>query len=292
MGSMDWRMDGASLPSSKERRGLPDNVRKDGAAKESAIVAQTIQSERGDAIFYEVHSGQVTPPNIKKEVFDSDGIVLDSDIGFDNVSDDETKIEEPKIQETTILRSSALKPKQHHSYVWLLIFAAGLIMGTLFVNCLAADQMSLSGAWMAETVDKMLDFNADVGFFIHILVKRGGIFIFLAGITLLLRRSLLLYLSTAYFSFCFGVVISSMTVAYGTKGLLQLLEFLLPHYLLYVPAYILLIRWAGIYVGSRSKGISLKTDVSSLFLMTAMVILGCVLECYVNPIWITFFESF
>ena len=63
---------------------------------------------------------------------------------------------------------------------------------------------------------------------IKILIKRFGIFLFLAGITLLCRRSLVLYLSAAYFGFCFGTVISVMTIQYGPEGLWILQKALLP----------------------------------------------------------------
>ena len=76
-------------------------------------------------------------------------------------------------------------------YVWLLIFAAGLTAGTLFMNTAADTWANLSGDWMEELTGKVLDFDGNVETFIRILLKRGGIFIFLAGITLLWRRSLL-----------------------------------------------------------------------------------------------------
>ena len=187
-------------------------------------------------------------------------------------------------------------------YVWLLIFAAGLTAGTLFMNTAADTWANLSGDWMEELTGKVLDFDGNVETFIRILLKRGGIFIFLAGITLLWRRSLLLYLSTAYFGFCFGVVISSAAVSYGPSGLLMLLQLLLPHYMLYIPAFICLARQADkinafrknrAKNGSRQAGRRLVwRETAAAFLLAALLTAaGCVLECYVNPIWIKFFSN-
>lgn len=178
-------------------------------------------------------------------------------------------------------------------YGWLLVFVVGLALGTVFVNY-GIDTTSLAGQqWMLSNVDKFTALSADTGFIIHILIKRAGFFIFLAGMTLLIRRSLLLYFSTVYYGFCFGVVISVMTVLYGMTGLWQLLGLLMPQYLLYIPAYVLLIKlsqertW---HMGKRRKS-DILAFLMPAALLLAMMIAGCVLECYVNPIWLTFFKS-
>lgn len=190
--------------------------------------------------------------------------------------------------------SGGSRPKEGSSiYGWLLVFVIGLALGTVFVNY-GIDATSLAGQqWAMSNVDKFMTLASDTGFLIHILLKRAGFFIFLAGITLLIRRSLILYFSTVYYGFCFGVVISVMTVLYGMKGLWQLLGLLLPHYLLYIPAYVLLIKVTSERTWhtkrhwiSDAKGLLVPA-----LLLLAMIIAGCVLECYVNPIWLKFFQG-
>ena len=261
------------------------------------LVAQTVWSERGDAVFYEVR-------NEKRDAWPEDAFLANErEIAPPPM---EAVDNEPKpvltAAKLTAAKLTAAMPGvsgaagaiRHKGIVWLFVFAAGLIAGTVFVNYIAAGQIQVSGVWMADAVDKILAFEADVGLFVHIFIKRGLVFIFLAGITLLWHRILLLYLSTAYFGFCFGVVVSLLTITYGPSGLFWLLKLLLPHYLLYVPAYMLLLLWAKERrrIRYRGRAGAIPADGASLLLMAAMVVCGVVLECYVNPIWIRFFERF
>ena len=291
MGSMDWRM----------------ADRKD-ALLPGKVVSQTVWSEQGDGVFYEVYDREEAAPGREggqaAETPPAGGQSYESGQSYQSSQSYQSGqsrqsyepvlvVAETDMPATGIARPVSAGRQSLLPYIWLAVFVAGLVGGTWFANHMAADKIPISGTWMADTVDKILDFDGNVGLFIHILIKRGGIFIFLAGMTLLCRRSLVLYLSTAYFGFCFGVVISSMTIVYGPKGLLQLLGFLLPHYLLYVPAYILLARWAArSFTPRRGRARKLTgADASALLFIAAMVICGCVLEGFVNPIWIHFFEK-
>lgn len=132
-----------------------------------------------------------------------------------------------------------------------------------------------------------------VSVLVYIFVKRFMIFIFLLVGTLLIRRSLILYLSTVYLGFCFGTMIAAATAAVGVGGLKLLAGLLLPQYLLYVPAYLFVLGFTdrifhthgrGLYEGHINYG-------GAFFLLFVMVSVGCILESVINPIWLAFFAG-
>lgn len=273
MGAMDWRMRGGILSDASQKiEDFNDVTQFHGEHGE--IVAKTVRSERGDGVFYEVLNEELQSQQ-KKE---SNWMIAKTEL---SVADPPLAIPE--------------KIKKKHGLFWLVVFALGLVAGTLFINFAAGDRILQSGVWMEMILSKMTEYEVNVGFLLHILIKRVGFFTFLALITLLCRRNLVLYLSTAYFGFCFGVVISSVTVVYGFKGMLLLMELLIPHYFIYIPAYILLLHWAQGQKKEHIKNPKKRTItpffLSRLLLWTVVLISGCVMECYLNPLWIRFFQQ-
>lgn len=191
------------------------------------------------------------------------------------------------------VRTGAIRRGRPLSWIWLALFVGGLLAGTAFINWQEWGNSGSSGSMMEETLKKMYDFSPNVGILVSIMIKRCGIFIFLAGITLLCRRSLVLYSSTAYFGFCFGAAISAMTIQYGVTGLWVFFKALLPHYLLYIPAYLMLLMWAQErYTGRIVSRRRWDRDSGGILALTGiMFIAGSVLECYVSPIWAAFLEN-
>lgn len=122
--------------------------------------------------------------------------------------------------------------------------------------------------------------------FFYVLKERVFVIpiIFLASTT---------YLATA---FCYGLVIwygagtgaviGVAMLRYGVKGVCMVLASALPQYLLYVPAMIVALRLS---LGKRQIT---KRFLLQGFLLEVVVIIGCALESYVNPIWVEKFIEF
>ena len=107
-----------------------------------------------------------------------------------------------------------------------------------------------------------------------------------------LRRShrkirILFFLSTAVFR-------------YGIKGILLGIVSIFPHYLCYLPAMILLLRWCedmhrSIYFYNNTTGQgkkSLPGRLGKLALIWIALVFGCLLECFVNPALLKGFLQF
>ena len=105
---------------------------------------------------------------------------------------------------------------------------------------------------------------------------------------------------TVKYGFSIGFFISSAIYRYGIKGLLLGIVGAFPQYLCYVPAILLLIRWCeelhrSIYfyhniTGQGKK--SLPGRLGKLALILMMLVFGCILECFVNPVLLKGFLQF
>ena len=259
MGSMDWAMAaGMQPPRIKEREALNQN------STEENFEDKTME-------------GRTEEQGRRESREEQDGQPSDHNLCYP-----------PAVQSFSAEKTSKTipRPRKKH-WMWLAVFVAGLLAGTGLMNAAAFRGSGLGGDWMTELSIKVQDLTPDVGYFLYILAKRGLFFIFLAGMTLLCHKVLVLYLSTAYFGFCLGVIVSSATIAFGAKGLWLLLEFFLPHFLLYIPSYLMLIYWGQDQCGA----LCLKGRGSLLFFSFLTLAAGCVLECYANPVWAHFFRQ-
>lgn len=105
---------------------------------------------------------------------------------------------------------------------------------------------------------------------------------------------------TVKYGFSIGFFISTAIYRYGIKGLLLGVVGAFPQYLCYVPAILLLIRWCeelhrSIYfyhniTGQGKK--SLPGRLGKLALILMVLVLGCILECFVNPVLLKGFLQF
>ena len=105
---------------------------------------------------------------------------------------------------------------------------------------------------------------------------------------------------TVKYGFSIGFFISTAIYRYGIKGLLLGIVGAFPQYLCYVPAILLLIRWCeelhcSIYfyhniTGQGKK--SLPGRLGKLALILMVLVLGCILECFVNPVLLKGFLQF
>ena len=105
---------------------------------------------------------------------------------------------------------------------------------------------------------------------------------------------------TVKYGFSIGFFISTAIYRYGIKGLLLGIVGAFPQYLCYVPAILLLIRWCEelhrsihFYHNITGQGKkSLPGRLGKLALILMVLVLGCILECFVNPVLLKGFLQF
>lgn len=163
------------------------------------------------------------------------------------------------------------------------LVAAYLWRGTLFEKMGMPDEDTLYYMKYMAVDNRML--------FWYVLCKRGrDILVCIIMATTYLGMIFCGGITVKY-GYAFGFFLSSAIYRYGAKGILLGLIGIFPHYLVYIPAAVLLIRWCediyrSIYFYHNITGqgkSSLPGRLGRLVLILGALAFGCVLECFVNP---------
>ncbi len=105
---------------------------------------------------------------------------------------------------------------------------------------------------------------------------------------------------TVKYGFSLGLFLGTATCRYGIKGILLCIVGIFPHYLCYVPAMVMLLQWCediyrSIYFYHNITGQGKKSLPGKLgkpVLILGVLVLGCVLEAFVNPVLFKGFLQF
>lgn len=85
------------------------------------------------------------------------------------------------------------------------------------------------------------------------------------------------YIFAGWYGISVGVVIGIALLEYGVVGILLILAAAFPHYLLYVPIFLIAYKW-----NSKLREIGRRFWVE-FFSLEGLVFLGCYAECFINP---------
>lgn len=174
------------------------------------------------------------------------------------------------------------------------VFCIGIIVGILIMNLGRSIFLKESGLFDESVLFRMkymsLDGNA---FFYYVLRKRMLVLI----VTAVLATTYLGYAvcmgAAAWCGMSVGVYLSALFIRYGIKGLALSLVGIFPQYLLFVPAVLMMLGWCeGLYRAIYSRSSATEPMEKSFILkklgwlgaIAAVVIAGCFLESYVNPV--------
>jgi len=173
-------------------------------------------------------------------------------------------------------------------YLWLFLFVAGLVIGTLFANY-AVDTTYLQKVFIENYQVNMI--NKEIlwfDLFVHTFISRAVVFLFLCVSIFFLKNKMILYLMTVYLGFAFGFIISLLTVSYGAKSYLVLAGMMFPQFFVYIALYILIIKIAD-YQNTGNSGAfpvgELRSYKKVVLLVIFALMVGSFLESYVNPVF-------
>lgn len=162
----------------------------------------------------------------------------------------------------------------------------GLVLGSLFTNFVYKDYLAYGGQIDSLVLNNKDLYVSSTSLFPYILFKRGkqyGI-LFLAGY--LLQPMVLLYGGLFCTAFFLGSILSLQVIQMGMKGLFIVLFSFFPHLILYIGSAALLLKRnilenkkEGMSFGERHSFL----DRFSIQFEIMLVILGCILESYINP---------
>ena len=178
---------------------------------------------------------------------------------------------------------------------WTLPFFAGLAAGIFCVYLNTDSFLAENGLLSRMSLERLgrLDLNENA-FFFYVFGKRLG-FVWLAAILATTFAGIVTtYLLVLWIGACGGVIAAVAVMRYGIKGFLLLAGGMMPQFLLYFPAFIMLADWCiktclRLYYPivdytEQQPEKSKKTETIGRFLFIhGVVIIGVILESYVNP---------
>ena len=179
----------------------------------------------------------------------------------------------------------------------LLYFLAGILAGILFMYFAGHGAAGTETFFRKSVLLEMSYGKLDKGQFLKYELPRR---LRPAACLLLLSTTcfgfLAIRLYTVMKGFLAGLLFSGTVLGYGGRGVLFLIVLLFPHQLLLLPAFFLLLCFCyqiscisrapegciwPIYTGRKKQLISLLLILLWILFITVM---GCFLECYVNPL--------
>ncbi len=173
-----------------------------------------------------------------------------------------------------------------------LFFCIGFCLGVLFVNIGKGIWTESTGFFSEDTLYRMkyMTVSGDA-LFSYVLGKRLFIVLVLiiactTYLGIIACRGIVLW-----YGMSFGILICTVTMRYGMKGMLLAIVSIFPHYILYVPAMLLLLGWCeelyrSIYRRQGDFDIHNKRDMlrkaTRLLGILVLIVSGCAAEGYVN----------
>ena len=181
-------------------------------------------------------------------------------------------------------------------YYVIYLFTIGLFLGILFVN-LGYDTWIKDGSLLgADMITRLKNSVPDGGGLFGYVMKHRLFTVCMLGIlatTIIGLPAVCGYI--CYAGLSAGCLLSVAVIRYGIRGLLLMAAGILPQGVLLIPAYMALFVWAvGVnrmlysknpykeYYIKYSRQVYIKKGLQIMGIV-AVVIIGCLLESYVNP---------
>lgn len=193
------------------------------------------------------------------------------------------------------------KSGRNNVYVlWFYLFLGSFLLGVVVMNMGNEMLLSENGIFSNASIGRLQYIEIDSnGFFQYVLKHRMG-----EGMALLILSATGFGLISVYACIIWQGMLAGMTVTtaiirYGIRGLLLLLGGMFPHQLLLIPVKIMLLGWCyenccrlhfpGKYMQPyyKSRKQQYLRQAIGILWIGVVIIIGCILESYVNPILIS-----
>ena len=193
------------------------------------------------------------------------------------------------------MRISKIRWKRAERPNWALPFFAGLLAGIALVYLNTGVFLSESGFLSRMNLERLERLELNEGmFFLYVLRERLGTLWLAAILSTTFVGIVTTYLFVLWTGVCGGVAAAVSIMRYGIKGFLLLAGGMMPHFLLYIPAFLLLADWCfqvctRLYYPVRDftesrEGKQKNPGILFHFLLLhGMLIAGAILESSVNP---------
>lgn len=166
-----------------------------------------------------------------------------------------------------------------HTRKWMLaFFMPGFLLGILYVNFFARQAVSGSLAFSSYFLKQYAEMNISSGeFFSYLLRVRLFPFLLLVGFAFTRMRKSACFLVLAWTGFSGAVVLTTAALRMGIKGILLCVVGMFPHFLCYVPAYMVVLMICRQYPQNQWN------HQKAVFIGAAMFA-GMLSEIYISPV--------
>ena len=165
------------------------------------------------------------------------------------------------------------------------LFVLGITTGTLILNFM----LEYKGAYLLEEIQRyhhmLVDsFEINWKVFFRICLWRMGIAAFIYIIIQVMGNCYVIYLCIFLFGSSFGYTLSLLSVQYGWKGILCIIVYMLPHYIIYMPLIAAILKET-----SSQMYKTLQLNFASAILVLALIFVGSGAESLINPVLLKIF---
>lgn len=177
-------------------------------------------------------------------------------------------------------------------YLFLLGFLAGIFIMNLCSGCLIENHEIFS----AVAIRRVQFLKVDGGRFLsYELPLRFRSYLLLLLFSTTLFGVIVSYLCILWYGFLAGMTMTAVIIRFGFKGIFLMLAGIFPQHLLFIPAAVLMLCWCcqtccflyfpeksvwPVYQNKKRQWLHLM---GMLLWIICVVMIGCILECYVNP---------
>lgn len=183
---------------------------------------------------------------------------------------------------------------------WLYLFLGSFLLGILIMNMGNEILLGDTGIFNTASINRLKYIEINDGkFFVYVLRQRLG-----GCIVMLILSTTTLGLVSAYGVVLWqgtitGMLMTAAVIRYGIKGLLLILGGMFPHQCLLIPGGVMMLGWClenyywfhrygkGTIPYFRNRRQQLFHQGILLLWILLVMLIGCVLESYVNPILIS-----
>src|SRR5699024_8954177 len=130
----------------------------------------------------------------------------------------------------------------HSRKQFLVFFMPGFLLGIVYVNFIARKYMAEPGIFSDFFLDQVQSVSIDAKEYIWYLLRLRAVpFLALAGLSLTKAGKVSAVLFLVWTGISAGILISAAVLNLGIKGSILCLVGLFPQFLLYIPAYVVLL---------------------------------------------------
>lgn len=185
---------------------------------------------------------------------------------------------------------------------WLYLFLGGFFAGVFILNIWRGSFLQDMELLSAASLSRLRYLEVDEGAFCrYVLRERMEVAILLSLLATTYIGAIVLSAYALWMGTLAGIFLSVASIRYGIRGIVLVLVSVLPQYLLLVPACIILMDWCyclnmALYHPERLGDVGygrgkqyLIRKIPRLLILIGIIIIGSVIESYVNPMLLSAF---